>query len=277
MNAIADQIARMTNLITANTEAPPTDPPPTETPPTEPPPTSAPETEVPPTEAPPTDPPKTEAPPTEAPTTEAPSDEMDELREELRLLREEKALRKKETTSAPPTAPPPTDAPIDDEDFLGEIDLDEMTRDPAKFNEVLNAVMKKGVELGRAEGRQRHTQTVLSIPDMVKNITEIRNELEKASTKFYEDNEDLKPFSKVVAVVFGEKMAEDPGKSYSEIMKDVEPEVRKRLDLQKKAVKKKDDSPPLPRNRGKGPRGKQPPDTSSLASEIDDMNKSLET
>ena len=268
---IADEISKMTELLQANTAAPPTDPPPTEAPPTEAPPTEAPNTP-----APPTEPPETPAPPTESPTTPAP-DEMEELKEEMKELREKLALQESATTSAPSTTPAPaTDAPIVDEDFLDGIDLEDLTRDASKLNKILNAVMKKGVELGRSEGKQRQTQTVLAIPDMVKNNVKIIKDLQEASDEFYEDNEGLKPFKKVVALVFGEKMAKDPGKTYKEILKDVGPEVYKRLDLQKKAVKKKEEKgPKLPRNKGKGPRGKQPPETNSLVDEIGEMNKAL--
>ena len=103
--------------------------------------------------------------------------------------------------------------------------------------------------------------------------------LKKMTDNFYKDNEDLKPFKKVVAAVFEEIAAENPDKSYEENLKVVGTEVRKRLDLQKAAKKKaapKKASPRLPGQKG-NQRGRQKPRTDGLESEIDAMNQSLQT
>ena len=125
-----------------------TDPPPTNAPDTVAPGTNAPGTRAPGTSAPATNAPGTEAPGTEAPSTEAPEeDPRDKEIRELRTKLAEKEAPK--PTAAPPTAAPSTDVPIAAEDFLGSIDLDELTRDPALFNEVLNKLHKSAVEIAR--------------------------------------------------------------------------------------------------------------------------------
>ena len=257
-----------------------TDPPGTESPGTEAPGTSAPGTESPGTEAPGTSAPGTEAPGTSAPGTEAPTTEVpaeDEKDKTIRELREKLALKEEgPKTSAPKTEAPTTEIPLTFEelDFLKDLDFDELTRDPKEFNKLLNALYQKAVvdtRKGLGEGVLR------SIPDIVRaNVTAITN-LQKASEDFYADNKDLKPFKKVVAVVFEEFASDNPGKKYSEILEDVGPEVRKRLELHLKATKPDDkEAPPkLPRKKGKsGGTGKEP-ETTPLVNELDEMNKTL--
>jgi hypothetical protein len=60
-------------------------------------------------------------------------------------------------------------------------------------------------------------------------------------------------------------------------MGDVAVETRKRLDLVAEASKKSDDDTPpkLPKKKGGPPRGKSKPNTTGIASEIDQMNTAL--
>jgi hypothetical protein len=251
------------------TDPPPTDAPKTASPGTEAPPTNAPNTEVPPTDA-----PKTESPSTKAPSTEAPQE--DERDKEIRDLREKLALKEAKPTEAPPTKAPATDAPISEEDFLGDADLDELTRDPSLFNKLLNKIYKKGREDTRAEIRQGDEFVMRSMPDIVKNNIALVSELQKISDKFYEDNKDLKPFKRVVGAVFEELIAGNPSKKYDELLPEVEKETRKRLDLHRKATDKKADPPPLPKRGKGGKRQELQPDATPLQNELADMDKVLD-
>ena len=260
----------------SRTDPPPTDPPKTEPAPTDPPSTEAPGTDSPPTQAPETEPVATDPPETEAPATEAP--EEDERDKEIRELREKLALKesKPDPTKAPPTSAPPTEAPISDEDFLGDIDLDELTRDPAMFNKVLNEVYKKGLASGTAAMRKADELIIRSMPDIVKNNLALVTQLKKVNEQFYKDNADLKPFQKVVGAVFEELIAESPDKGYEELLPKVAEETRSRLELTKRATSKdRDKVPPLPRKK-KGQRQQPKPDTTQLQDELSEMDKVLD-
>ena len=254
---------------------------------TDPPGTEAPGTQVPGTESLGTEAPGAESPSTEAPGTSAPATEPpeeDPRDAELRVLREEnERLKKPKATEAPPTKAPPTkapatDAPIEDVDFLGDTDLDELTRDPKLFNQLLNKVHKSGVERGRADSRSLSESVVRSIPDIVKHNITITTKLREATDKFYEDNEDLKNWKPAVATVFQEKMNEDPSKRYDEIMDDVATEVRKRIGLRKEAGDKdKGNKPPNLPNKKKGSqRQTAKPDLSEFERELDAMDSALD-
>ena len=234
--------------------------------------TTAPGTTAPGTQAPGTQAPGTEVATTSAPTTEVPEDK-DKIIEDLR-----RQIAEKDTTKAPKTSVPTTEVPVkfEDKDFLGDLDLDDLTRDKTLLNKAFNKVYQQAVNDTRkvlGEGVLR------SIPDIVKtNIVMISN-LKETSEKFFKENEDLLPFRKVVASVFEEKAAENPGKSYSDLIKDIGPEVRKRLGLQKKATQPKqgkDDPPPkLPKKGGRPGRSTEKPSTTPLQAELDEMTKSL--
>ena len=175
---------------------------------------------------------------------------------------------------------PPEPLKFEDQDFIGDIDLDDLTRDKSVLNKLLNTVYAKGVN----DSKRIATEGVLnSIPDIVKHNLTLLTSLKEASDKFYDGNKDLIPFKRVVAAVFEEIASKNPDKKYSEIMDLVAPETRKRLELHKNAVKGKgngkeeeEKSPRLPAKSGGQRRmPNKKPDTSSLASEIEEMNKTL--
>jgi len=169
---------------------------------------------------------------------------------------------------------------LDEHDFIGDLDLDDLTRDKDMFNKLLNAVYAKGVSDSK---RLTSEGVLMTIPDIVKHNIALVTTLEKARDKFYEDNKDLSPFKAVVAAVFEEVAAKNSDKKIGEIMDLVAPEVRTRLQLKKEAVKpeekKKDDNatPRLHGAKSGNQRGQQreKPDTKGISSEIEAMNKAL--
>jgi len=236
--------------------------------------TDAPSTEAPEefnTDAPSTDAASTDAPSTSAPTTDAP-DELALLREEIELLKAEKA--KKVTTDAPGTDAPSTDAPYVPEDFVGDMDLEELTSDPEKLNELLNSVYKKGLKASEGITLSGNESLLKSIPEIVKTNIALITNLKKASDDFYEENKDLVQWKQAVATVFEEVSAKNPDKSHTENLKIVGDEVRKRLKLKEIAINKDKKGPKLPGNKGNKRQSKKP-ETKGMASEIDAMNQSI--
>ena len=231
-------------------------------------------TEAPNTTAPLTESPSTDTPSTKAPTTEVPDEEKERLRARIAEL---EAKEKGPKTEAPKTSAPSTNAPISDEDFLADADLDEITRDPKAFNTLLNNIYKKAVETVRGEVRKGNESIMRSIPDITKNTIAVQTALKKASDEFYAENKDLEPFKKVVGVVFEEIASANPDKSYSEVLKEVGVETRKRLELTQKTVtdtkNKKGDPPPLPRKKGERVKDINKPDLTPMQKELEAMNK----
>lgn len=238
--------------------------------------TEAPGTPSPATQSPGTDAPATQSPATQSPSTEAPAtappDERDQTIADLRTKLAEKDA-KKEPEKTPSTEPPLS---FDDQDFVGDLDLDDLSRDPKEFNALLNKVYQKAFSDAYKSATTRVTG---SLPELVHSQVTLFENLRRTSEQFYEENEDLQPFKKVVKTVFEELAAENPDRSYNEIMKDVAPEVRKRLDLPaKKAETKsptKEPPPKLPTKGGKAGRTENKPSVNPLQAELEEMNKVL--
>jgi len=243
-----------------------TDDPSTEVPTTE---TSV--TDSPVTENPSTEVPTTNEPSTDAPSTDAPDDVITSLKAEIEEL---KSLIK--SNHKPSTEAPSTEAPIaiENKNFIEDIDTEELSEDPEKLNELLNKVYQQAI----TDTRKVLGESILrSIPDIVKTNIAVISNLQKASEQFYEQNQDLKPFKKVVASVFEELASKNPDKQYNEILEIVGDEVRKRLDLHKKAVNKTNNkkSPRLPRKRSSAKTKHVKPEVEPLLSELEEMNKVL--
>ena len=164
-------------------------------------------------------------------------------------------------------------AVVEDVDFVKDLDLDEVTRDPNEFNKVMNQVYKKGL----ADSEQRVVEKVLkTLPDIIQNNIKITQELEKTRDDFYNENPDLKGFQQVVATVFDELSKSNPGKGYKDLITLTGPEVRTRLGLPKpgpKPVERKQAAPKLPSGGGKGGREPEKQQLSGVESEIEAMNR----
>lgn len=202
------------------------------------------------------------------PVKEEPKPEPDERDKTIADLQAK--IAEYETKKAEPKPEPKKEEPkFEDQDFLGEVDLDELTRTPSELNKVLNKIYQKAVLDTRAGIMQ-------TLPEVVKENITVMNELQETSKVFYAENEDLKPFKKVVAVVFGELMEKNPDKTYGDLIKDVGPEVRNRLGLSKPTTKKEEPKPTPPRLPKTGTRAGQvsdKPTVEPLQVELEAMNK----
>lgn len=212
--------------------------------------------------------PAPEPEPEPEPSPEPEPDEKDKIIEELR-----RKLEERETPAPTPKPEPPPEEPLTFEptDFIGDLDPEDIMRDKDELNKLLNSVYSKGVTDAR---KLTSEKVLLSIPEIVRNNLNIMTELQKTSDEFYANNKDLAPFKKVVAAVFEEVAAKNPDKKYGELLNEVGDEARRRLELHKK-VAPTPPAPRLPNKKGSPPANTNKPDTSSIQSEIELMNKSL--
>lgn len=233
---------------------------------TEPPSTIAPDVS---TEPPASDEPVDDETKTEPPTTDEPEDKD----ETIRKLREKLAERDKDEpkTDAPKTQPPSTEAPIADVNFLGDTDDEdfELPTDKEELNKLFNKVYKEAVKAGRIK---QDPSILEAMPNLISSVTN----LQKLTEEFYSNNKDLVPFKKVVGATFEELVGSNPSKSHEEVLKDVAPLVRERLELPKPKLSKDKETPPrLPRSKAKPGRAQDDNEPTSTESQIAEMNKSL--
>lgn len=220
-----------------------------------------------------TDTPTTDAPTTDSPTTDAPEeDEKDKTIRELReKLAEKEKVKEPELEPEQPPEPPPLT--FEEQDFIGDIDLDELARDPKEFNNLLNNLYKKAV----TDTRNLLAENILrAIPEIVRSNITVMDNLKKASDEFYTNNQDLQPFKKVVATVFEEVASNNPGKPFEDLFPMVADEARKRLDLHKQVTQPQPPKPPrLPSRKGRVQMPKETPNPDPLLTELEEMNKTL--
>ncbi len=166
-----------------------------------------------------------------------------------------------------------------EESFLtDEDDIEDIIRDPEKFNSILNKVLSKGIEIGKQQIKTLNE----SMPNAIEeNVNQI-NKLHKMTEEFYSTNNDLKPFKKAVSAIFETEVAKDPSKNYKDILKAVADETRKSLNLPAPSDKNPEDNkdkergtPKLPK-KGSQQRASAKSKPSPLISELDEMDKSLD-
>lgn len=155
---------------------------------------------------------------------------------------------------------------------LTEDTLYELTRDPKKFNDLLNKVMM--------EAHNRATQaavqnTLRSIPKIIGRSIQEATTVQKLADDFYKENNDLVPYKQFVMLVTNEVAASNPGKGLPEILPLVADETRKKLNLKKKAVtaegsRKIEEKKPA-FVTSKGTRRSPAPKLSKLEAEINDL------
>ena len=216
----------------------------------------------------------------EGETEEEDEPEEDEKDKVINDLKRRLEKLEKEKSSEPNPEPDPDPKPAEEtlefvtQEFIGEDeDLEDLISEPGKLNKVFNKVYQQAV----TDTRKTLGEGVLrAIPEIVRANVSAISELQKSSDKFYEENEDLKPFKKVVAAVFEEIASDNPGKSYNELLPDVADEARKRLDLHKKATSTSTrKSPKLPRRKQRTVIPEDKPNTNPLLNELEEMNKTL--
>lgn len=202
---------------------------------------------------------------------QSPEDDKDKIIAELRKKLDAKEDKKEPEQEVKESPKQPT---FDVQEFIGEDeDIEDLIREPGKFNEMLNKVYQKAV----TDTQKTLGEGVLrSIPDIVRSSVDMIDRLRNMNTKFYTDNQDLSPFKKVVAAVFEEIASDNPDKEMEALLPMVADESRKRLELHKKATDKVTrKSPRLPTRKGRMTITEDKPNTDPLLNELQEMNKVL--
>lgn len=200
---------------------------------------------------------------------QSPEDDKDKIIAELRKKLDAKEAKKEPEQEV---KEPPKQPTFDVQEFIGEDeDIEDLIREPGKFNEMLNKVYQKAV----TDTQKTLGEGVLrSIPDIVRSSVDMIDRLRNMNTKFYTDNQDLSPFKKVVAAVFEEIASDNPDKEMEALLPMVADESRKRLELHKKATDKVTrKSPRLPTRKGRMTITEDKPNTDPLLNELQEMNK----
>lgn len=219
-----------------------------------------------------------ETPPKEEERKEEAKAEPTDLEKTIAELKSEiAALKAKPKEEEKPPEEKPPEEQVEDHDFVGNLDLDEVSRSSEELNKLLNKLYKKGMIDSK-------NAIMAKLPDLVRNQVEAVDTMRKAGETFYNQNEDLRAFQEVVVLVYDEEVKKNANRTIGEVFKDVAKEVRKRLKLpepkpgekKEEVINRDNDAPPkLPNAGSRAGKVSGEQEVSSVESDIDAMNKAL--
>lgn len=195
-------------------------------------------------------------------------DEKDKTISDLRAQIE--ALSKSKEEKVEETKPEEVDVTISEQDFVSDVDIDEVVRDPKSLNSLLNKVYTKAA---KDIFKLVSESNAKSLPNIVRENIEIVNNLKAMHDKFYADNPQLSEFKKAVAATFKDVQEGNKGKSYEEILSLTASETYKRLGLKKGDKPVLKSVPKLPSKQGGGSKPASKSAPKGVETEIDEMLK----
>ncbi len=219
---------------------------------------------------------------------EKPEEEEDELTKanrriaELELLQdkpeEEDELTKAKKRITELEAKPKTEEEeieiteeLEEVDFMGDLDMEEVTSDSQVLNKLLNKVYGAGVDHGQGlrEG------VLKSIPPVIKSVVVQQSAMLAASDAFYNDNPDLDTVDRkrIVGLTAESLLSEHPEYNLEKLFEETEKKVRVTLNLKKKATtRSKDDKVSFARKTKGKKKLETKPKLTELQQDLDDMN-----
>jgi hypothetical protein len=187
----------------------------------------------------------------------------------------EPALPKEESQTPPAKAmPTPQPAPVSSDepvDYIGDLDIDDVTADKEIFNRIINQAVADAVARAKTAATQ---DTMLAIPDVIQHQVKQQNYINNAVRSFYEDNPDLSEVRPTVAAVAQNLAAEHPDWNIEKLFTEAGEATRKVLRLPKAASSTKpDDNSEFtnPAFTGKTSKRSAPRQVSDLQKEIDEL------
>ena len=167
------------------------------------------------------------------------SSALDDIKEQIKILTEAVTNMASGKQEEEPEEEKPEVLPA--LDFIGkDVDMDAVVTDPEQFNKVLHKVAdhayNKAIEA-----------TLRLIPNMVSKVARFEVQQQAMATEFYRANDDLIPHKASVSKIYTKMVNENPSKDAYDLLKELAPEVRKRLKLRPKGQQA---SNPLQKKKG---------------------------
>jgi DNA repair exonuclease SbcCD ATPase subunit len=161
---------------------------------------------------------------------------------------------------------------IDIVDFMENSTVDDLIDDSSKFNEMLNTVLAKAVEISE----RVVTEKILSnIPDVVSGYVDEKTSVDNLVSEFYKINSDLTPVKRTVKAIASEIHADNPDWKIERVFKEAAIKTREVLGLPNVRKKSRgnrnnfNEDPAFAKSGGGKLSGKRK--VSKLQEEIDDL------
>lgn len=158
------------------------------------------------------------------------------------------------------------------EDFVGDLDMDDVASDPTVLNSILNKVLQKGIETGKQMGADQSKASTASIDQIVLSQVENAMTTKNMIDKFYDANPELSNVKQVVRACASQIVSEHPEKSFEDVLTLAAKTARKTLGISKSMGKSKiSDSSDVPFAEQKGGQRKPMKKVSKLQQELDEL------
>lgn len=116
------------------------------------------------------------------------------------------------------------------QDFLGDVDIMDLTEDKDKFNNFLNDYSKKV--------KQSTIEEILTkLPQVVMDYTNHQLTIKNSVDNFYKENPELEPMKKYVAKIVGDISSENPDWSLDKVMEEGAKKAYESLGITKQKAK----------------------------------------
>ncbi len=127
----------------------------------------------------------------------------------------------------------------DFEDFIGELDMDDVASKPEIMNELLNKVLQKGIETGKSLSKDQTAAVDSSVSQTVASQVDSAIALKSMIDEFYGANPELGNVRQVVQACASQIVQESPDKSFKDVLNMAAEAARKTLGIPKSAKKTK--------------------------------------
>ncbi len=191
-------------------------------------------------------------------------EEEDELTKAKRLVAESEAKPEEEEEIE-------VTEELEEVDFMGGLDMEEVTSDSRVMNQLLNKVYGVGVH----QGKSLREGVLKSIPAVIKSVVEQQSANLAASNAFYNDNPDLDTVDRkrIVGITAEGILSDHPEYNLEKLFEETEKKVRTTLNLKKKATtRSKDDKVSFARKTKGKKKLETKPKLTELQQDLDDMN-----
>ena len=138
------------------------------------------------------------------------------------------------TSDVAPGVVPQTASEI--QNYLGDVSIDDLLEDPAKFNAVLNNVAQQSQNAGAQQAVQ---QVLRSVPELVMGYITRHSAMNRMVDDFYKENPDLDNVKQTVAAVANDVHAKNPQLGVEDVFKQSAEQTRKLLGIKQTAQKAK--------------------------------------
>ena len=171
----------------------------------------------------------------------------------------------------PPAQQPATQVPrqpVEPANYLGDLTIDDILEDPAKFNLVLGNVAQQSQQHAQQQAVQ---QVLKSVPELVMGYITRHSAMNRMVDDFYKENPDLNSVKQTVAAVANDIHAKNPGLGVEDVFKQSAEATRKLVGIKQQAAATTRRRPKKPAFAKTGGARKPAPKVSAMQSELDDL------